>query len=131
MNSEINVEMGNQASGPKRRPEISAGTLTRPKGPSSTGGLRLPIPNDDELEKRYKIFLYFAIKPMKGKNTLGKSQSNQILYDITDSMKQYVQLIYLLNERNTFDLLLERKNGSLLVIMKMPWSRPEIHHPPT
>ena len=131
MNSEINVEMGNQASGPKRRPEISAGTLTRPKGPSSTGGLRLPIPNDDELEKRYKMFLYFEIKPMKGKNTLGKSQSNQILYDITDSMKQYVQLIYLLNERNTFDLLLERKNGSLLVIMKMPWSRPEIHHPPT
>ena len=126
MNSEINVEMGNQASGPKRRPEISAGTLTRPKGPSSTGGLRLPIPNDDELEKRYKMFLYFEIKPMKGKNTLGKSQSNQILYDITDSMKQYVQLIYLLNERNIFDLLLERKNGSLLVIMKMPWSGSKI-----
>ena len=44
--------MGNQASGPKRRPEITAGTLTRHGGPSSTGGLRLPIPNDDELEKR-------------------------------------------------------------------------------
>ena len=67
VNSEINVEMGNQASGPKRRPEISAGTLTRPKGPSSTGGLRLPIPNDDELEKRYKIFWYFRIKSMKDK----------------------------------------------------------------
>ena len=65
VNSEINVEMGNQASGPKRRPEISAGTLTRPKGPSSTGGLRLPIPNDDELEKRYKIFWYFRIKSIK------------------------------------------------------------------
>ena len=69
MNSEINVEMGNQASGPKRRPEISAGTLTRPKGPSSTGGLRLPIPNDDELEKRYKIFWYFRIKSMKEKHS--------------------------------------------------------------
>ena len=59
MNSEINVEMGNQASGPKRRPEISAGTLTRPKGPSSTGGLRLPIPNDDELEKSYLVLYVY------------------------------------------------------------------------
>ena len=57
--SEISVEMGNQASGPKRRPEITAGTLTRHGGPSSTGGLRLPIPNDDELEKRYTYIIQF------------------------------------------------------------------------
>ena len=46
--------MGNQASGPKRRPEITTGTLTRSGGNSGTNGLRLPIPNDDELEKRCK-----------------------------------------------------------------------------
>ena len=47
--------MGNQASGPKKRPEITAGTLTRHGGNSGTSGLRLPIPNDEELEKRCRI----------------------------------------------------------------------------
>ena len=50
------LEMGNQASGPKKRPEITAGTLTRHGGNSGTSGLRLPIPNDEELEKRCRIY---------------------------------------------------------------------------
>ena len=47
--------MGNQASGPKKRPEIGiTGTLTRSAygGNSGTSSVRLPIPGDEELEKR-------------------------------------------------------------------------------
>ena len=49
------LSMGNQTSGPKTRPEIGiTGTLTRHPygGNSGTTALRLPIPEDEELEKR-------------------------------------------------------------------------------
>ena len=50
------LDMGNRSSGPKKRPEITSaafrGTLPRPVPPSGCSGLRLPIPDDEELEKR-------------------------------------------------------------------------------
>ena len=47
------IDMGNKASGPKKRPDIGlTGTLTRHTQPSASSGLRLPIPNDEDLEKR-------------------------------------------------------------------------------
>ena len=53
---EAGLDMGNRSSGPKKRPEITSagirGTLPRPVPPSGSS-LRLPIPDDEELEKRY------------------------------------------------------------------------------
>jgi hypothetical protein len=63
-NNDINssardIDMGNQTSGPKKRPEIGiTGTLTRSAygGNSGTSSVRIPIPNDEELEKRWSIY---------------------------------------------------------------------------
>ena len=53
-NSARGLDMGNQSSGPKKRPEIGiTGTLTRHTYGGNNGpSLRLPIPDDEELEKR-------------------------------------------------------------------------------
>ena len=46
--------MGNKSSGPKKRPEIGlTGTLTRQSyATSGPSGIRLAMPDDEELEKR-------------------------------------------------------------------------------
>ena len=67
-NNDINstvrsINMGNQTSGPKKRPEIGiTGTLSRNAygGNNGTSSVRLPIPNDEELEKRCFIYISFA-----------------------------------------------------------------------